>query len=554
KQVNAGHVGFQLGPRINASGRISDATIAVQLLRSHDLLRARETAVYLDAENRERQEIETVMLSEALAMLADFDGRRDQVIVLAKEGWHPGVIGIVASRLVEKFYCPAILISLDGGEGKGSGRSIQGFDLYQALQTCSDILVKFGGHRQAAGLTIKAGQVDKLRERLNSFARLLPQEFYRPRLHIDARVEGEQITPALIGELSKLEPFGYGNPNPVLRLDNLNLLDVRQVGKDHTHLKVKVKCGNRTFAGIGFGLGEHLGLLEQESTVEAAFTPVFNEYNGHKTIQLQLKDIRAAGLSSQPVQTLIANFHRLTSAEQDVLTLLAQGSSCSAPQNCSLLFPLTAAVNQVLAAGKASVVVYPRAALAKSIANLATRIFPQSGQTVPLFCVDKMVTLPEATGIFIIGNDSIAGDWARIEQLGANLGLIVLDSLDVPQPAKLDRQFPILRSQTSAELVQTMAPNRERLGRLYKLLASLNTTERRFLGAVLPQLAERLAENTEFVNIGLQIFEELHIIKRENSDSERIFYFQVPKEKLNLLNSSLYRQGLEVLQDYAGTA
>jgi len=294
EEIQTGHVVFILAPRINAVGRLGDAERAITLLATNQPDRARTIANFLNDENRRRQGIDETILREALELVEQtVDLEEDRAICLASDRWHPGVIGIVASRVVEKYYRPTVLIALEGDEGKGSGRSISGFNLYQALEDCQEHLIRFGGHKYAAGLTIEASKVSKLRGCLNTIAteRINP-ELMIPSLKIDIPIDLEQIGEPLLEELSELAPFGPQNMRPVLMASNLEVVGYpRVVGKNH--LKFKVRKNDRALDVIAFNQGGRLGDLQVgKPTLSLAFVLEENRWQGRSSLQLRAKDIK----------------------------------------------------------------------------------------------------------------------------------------------------------------------------------------------------------------------------------------------------------------------
>jgi single-stranded-DNA-specific exonuclease len=287
--VGAGQVGFRLAPRLNAAGRLDDAGRGVRLLLTADEAEARTLAEALDRENQARQVIERTMLEEALADGQAAVARGARGLVLARAGWHPGVVGIVAARLAERFHRPSVLIGLDGATGKGSGRSIEGFHLYDALAACRDHLARFGGHRHAAGVTVAAEQVDAFRGAFEAHAAAaLAEEQLVPRCRIDGWVEEGELTPRAAEDLERLGPFGAGHPEPVFALKSA-VGKARTVGAERQHLKLTV---GRGLDAIGFGLGGRAALCQ--GPVEVAFTLGFDDWDGLKRLQLRLRDLRAA--------------------------------------------------------------------------------------------------------------------------------------------------------------------------------------------------------------------------------------------------------------------
>jgi single-stranded-DNA-specific exonuclease len=292
--VSTGVVGFRLAPRINAGGRLADATQAVELLTTDDSARAEQLAADLDQENRNRQAIEQEILADAVRRVegdGDFAHRRS--IVLASSDWHPGVIGIVASRLVERFYRPAVLlaISSDTGIARGSGRSIRGLNLHEAFKVCGQSLEGFGGHRMAAGLSIRQERIPVFAEQFEAAVRAAtrPQDFV-PETTIDAELTLPEVGEALVEELGQLEPHGSSNPEPVFLSRNVTVVSRRTVGTNH--LKLSVRDGSRTLSAIGFGMAE--ASIAEGAALDILFSPERNEWNGTTSIQLRLRDLRQA--------------------------------------------------------------------------------------------------------------------------------------------------------------------------------------------------------------------------------------------------------------------
>jgi len=293
--VSTGVVGFRLAPRLNAGGRLADATRSVELLTTDDQARAAQLAAELDQENRARQAIELEILDDAVRQIeraADFADRRS--IVLASDDWHPGVIGIVASRLVERYYRPTVLIALDGaaGTGRGSGRSIRGVNLYEAFKTCRDSLEGFGGHRMAAGLSIRAEQVGAFGAQFEAAIRRVtqPGDFIQE-TRIDAELSLGDVNDGLLEDLARLEPYGPGNPEPVFLARGVTVVSHRIVGEKH--LKLYLRQEQRALSAIGFGMADTP--LEAGTTLDILFSPERNDWNGNTSIQLRVRDLRRAG-------------------------------------------------------------------------------------------------------------------------------------------------------------------------------------------------------------------------------------------------------------------
>ncbi len=292
KPLTAGRVGFVLAPRLNAAGRLGNALRAVELLTSESEREANVIARELEELNRRRQEIDRATLEEARRMLEGVDLDATYGVVLASEGWHPGVIGIVASRLVEDICRPVVLIALSAGEGKGSGRSIGAFDLHEGLVECHDLLLRFGGHRVAAGITIAPERLDDFAARFNRVAReRLTADQLVPEIRIDLELALSECTPRLVSLLRHFEPFGPGNPAPVIVAYDVCLVGPpRRVGEGHLKLRVRRDGGSLDL--IGWGMAALAADLDAGSRVDVAFRLEEDEWNGERRLQGVLVDIR----------------------------------------------------------------------------------------------------------------------------------------------------------------------------------------------------------------------------------------------------------------------
>jgi len=287
-EVTAAQVGFRLAPRVNAAGRLDDAGRGVRLLSTSDPAVADALAEELDRENRARQEIERLMLEEALSDAAERVSAGARGLVLSRPGWHPGVVGIVAARVVDRFHRPAVLVGVAGGVGKGSGRSISAFHLHDALAACAGNLVKFGGHRHAAGITIAPESIPAFREAFERHAAsVLREDDLVPHTRIDGWVDPETLDDRAATDLEKLAPFGAGNPEPVFGV-RARPSRARQVGAAGVHLKLALADRD----AIAFQMGDRLPLCA--GTVEAAVSLGFDDWDGMRRLQLRVRDLRAA--------------------------------------------------------------------------------------------------------------------------------------------------------------------------------------------------------------------------------------------------------------------
>jgi len=297
KTINAYNIGFVLAPRINAAGRLGDAGRVVKLFTTSDEREAFEIAGELNEENKCRQETESCILQEALETIKSHaDIEKDKVIVVSGESWHHGVIGIVASRIVDRFHRPCILISEENGAGKGSGRSIKGFNLFKALRECGSLLEKYGGHELAAGLALSMENFAAFRERINEYAdKVLKDEDLAPKIRIDTYVRGEDISIENAMELDLLAPFGTGNPTPVFANETLRIRSIRTVGGGkHLKLRLEFEGADVCTDAIGFNMGGCVDCINEGDIVEAAFSMEINTWNSLSSVQLNLRDIKLA--------------------------------------------------------------------------------------------------------------------------------------------------------------------------------------------------------------------------------------------------------------------
>ena len=304
KEIDGYHIGFVIGPRINAAGRMSTPDIAARLLLASDEAMADEArglAELLDSENLRRRAEEAAIVTEArTAVDSDPDIGSRSVIVVAGDGWHRGVIGIVASKLVDVTHRPAIVLSTDGDTAHGSCRSIPTFDLLAALESCADVMTKFGGHKQAAGLTIESSRISELRARINAYAdRQLQPDDLRPRLLIDGLLTFSSISEQLAADLAALGPFGIGNPRPVFRASSVEIVDGPRLLKER-HLKMSFRQGGKVIRGIAWRAADREAFVAaNRSAIDVAFSLEQDSWRGERYLQLSVADFRAPEASHE---------------------------------------------------------------------------------------------------------------------------------------------------------------------------------------------------------------------------------------------------------------
>lgn len=293
KALTSGRVGFVLAPRLNAAGRLGSALRGVDLLMTPSETEANPIARELEELNARRQEIDRATLDRARELVTQLDLGSTYGIVLAEQGWHPGVIGIVASRIVEEFGRPTVLVALDGDEGKGSGRSISAFDLHGGLAECSDLLRRFGGHRSAAGVTIATDRVAEFAARFNEVAASrLTEDDLVPELRVDLELPFEEANPELESLLRHLEPCGIGNPSPLLMSREVTVAaPPRTIGKDG--LKLLLHRDGRELVAIGWGMAPRAKELDVGMAIDIAYRLERDEFRGESRLQARLADFRS---------------------------------------------------------------------------------------------------------------------------------------------------------------------------------------------------------------------------------------------------------------------
>ncbi|NVO31521.1 single-stranded-DNA-specific exonuclease RecJ [Hymenobacter lapidiphilus] len=295
-ELNITSLVFGFSPRINAAGRMGDAKRAVAMLLADSADQAKEKAGIVDKTNQERRSVDTSTAKEALAMIEeDAALQAASSTVLFKPDWHKGVVGIVASRCIDKYYRPTVILTESNGKATGSARSVVGFDVHQAIEECAELLDQFGGHMYAAGLTLPLENVALFQQKFERIVagRITPEQLIPP-VDIDCTVALSDITPSFYKLLSQMEPFGPGNANPVFASENVTAApdSARIVGNSHLKIALTQNGGRNRLEAIGFGMGDHLERIQQGEPFSVCYNVEINEYRGVKSLQLKLKDIR----------------------------------------------------------------------------------------------------------------------------------------------------------------------------------------------------------------------------------------------------------------------
>ena len=294
--LTSGQIVFTIAPRINAVGRLGDAQRAVELLITNDKNQALELAKVLETENYQRRKIDEDTFESALEIVENsLDLTVDTAIILHQEKWHPGVIGIVASRLVEKYYRPTIMLTTVDGVAKGSARSISNFNIYEALKKCEDLLIHFGGHQAAAGLAVEVEKIDEFKLKFNQIVKeSMNEEDLLPEIHIDSKLKFSEITPKFLKIIDQFAPFGPGNMRPVFLSEDVEIVNTpRIVGMNHIILSLKQSCCDKVFDCIGFNMIDCLGTIRSCSALDIVYTIDKSVRDGRTFPQFKLKDIKA---------------------------------------------------------------------------------------------------------------------------------------------------------------------------------------------------------------------------------------------------------------------
>jgi single-stranded-DNA-specific exonuclease len=286
-------VSFKLAPRLNALGRIGTAMDCVDLLVSDDAARIGEILKLLEKSNRHRKGLEDDMFEQALAQV-EAAGGAESAVVVADERWHVGIVGIVAARLVDRYYRPAFVLAIEKGVARGSARSIEGLALHEALEDCHDLLLTHGGHAMAAGLSLEVGKLEAFRRKMvRHVARRLEPERLQPSLRVDDEVAVDEVTRPVVRELERLAPHGAGNPEPLLVASHVRVAgEPRLMGKKNGHLSLYIKQEGVAVRAVGFGMGELFEPVCRARTLSVAFTPQINEWQGRESVELHLKDVK----------------------------------------------------------------------------------------------------------------------------------------------------------------------------------------------------------------------------------------------------------------------
>lgn len=573
EKLTADHIGYILAPRINALGRLANAGKAVELLTTTEEALADAIASDLNGYNTERREVESRILAEAVDLVESEGMATDNVLVLAKNGWHHGVIGIVASRLVERYYRPVVMISLDEGIGKGSARSIPGFDLFSALQLCDDLLEAYGGHTMAAGLTIQEAAVPALRRRLNAVAGewLTPEDFV-PCLTADVEVSLDQLSLNLLEELTALEPFGEGNPVPIMVSRNVPLRSFRVVGKDGGHLSLGFATRTGEVRGIFFGRGDLESSLTGLTNLDIAYIPMVNEWNGSRSVQVNIQDIAVSSREMRVgfLARLAASVDRLDSGHayekihsvSDAHSYVAAASETEKPQERMMWYDgrgedKGAYLKSLLIGSTNQVVIWVnRPSYAVLLASNIQDAFPALAGSVTAWSH----RWPEALREEII-EENEQQPWRVVvtdapllpsDLVGPNPDFVVyhippeaawLDSLAL-QCEGHDGQLHLLYNESdkvqACRMLKSAWPDAEHLRMLYVAVSrAVGTNGKAEIGSLYSELSQRCRLLPTGIDRGLAVLADLGLCR---SESGSLAMKPAPEKKLDLCSSLTYNE------------
>ena len=311
--ISASRVTFGICPRINAAGRMGNAARAVELLCCDNMLEALKIADEIDKENSLRQQTEREIFEQAVKSIEENNYKYDRVIVVDGEGWHHGVVGIVASRICEKYGSPCIVISSDGQTAHGSGRSFEGFSLYDAIYSCKDLLTKFGGHSQAAGISINAQDIPEFRIAINAYAQKI--DLPVPVLNLDCRLNPSALTLDLSESLKQLEPYGFGNPAVLFGIYGVKINRITPIA-NNKHLRLLFTKGDNTFQTVMFGMNDKDFCFEVGDEVDIAVNVETNKFNGNDSVSVQIKAIRISGIDDDRLFYDISQYNNFMASKE----------------------------------------------------------------------------------------------------------------------------------------------------------------------------------------------------------------------------------------------
>jgi single-stranded-DNA-specific exonuclease len=571
-KIDTGKIGFAIAPRLNAAGRISRADHGVELLITDSVDRAKELANYLEEENSQRQNVEKDIQAAAEVVVAELDLSIAKVLVVVGEDWHPGVIGIVASRLVEKYYRPVFMISIRDGIGKASCRSIPAFDIYDALNQCSDLLLQFGGHRQAAGFSVLPEHIDELRVRLNHIANTtLTKADYVPVLTIDSLVSLDEMNAGFLEQLGCLEPYGMGNHSPVFACKDVAVKDIRTIGQEARHLKLKVSQKNVINEVVAWQMGGLVESIQFQENIDLAFFPEFNEWQGQRKIQLRAYDVRKFEMTD--IEKLYASHHNSnkqpSSLEDccvdDSSTLLCnkeQQNDCILKDHRNSEDKFKYLLDIIKKQEKALVFVNtPQEAfeLAQKIRNCLSEYKDRVAfyhSRLDIKWQGKIETWFKEDGLTVVCTTLFSKEFSKVDDIRHILVYCLpLNMQNLVRQCRLvgcdgkHSYIHLLFSRKDVKdnqlLLQELRPDRLVIGQIYVVLkyCEATATDSEVVAKAWEKYQVAISEAS--VSAAIKILEELKLIQCQLVELKRkITILPAPKEKLQIEKSDTFRQGI----------
>jgi len=525
QKVTSSDVAFRMAPRINAGGRLALASRGVELLTTRKADTAREIAAELDGDNTKRREIEMEIFQQADALVRrEIDFRTERAVVVCGEGWNPGVIGLAASRIVEKYKWPTILLAEENGVCVGSARSIPGVDIHQAMSACRDLFIRFGGHAQAAGLTIEKKNVPAFKKRLTEaiYAQCSPEAFI-PTEEYDLELELGEITEELIDAFSAMQPTGFGNPAPVFCLRGVQTADVRTIGKDGAHLRMRLHQNGEMRNAIGFRMGDRVDSMPE--TIEAVVTLSVNVWQDKRSVQCELRSLQPF----MPAKAFLVECQR-REAELTNVFMPTLCIGCEKPERLPERMTLEQAKallsNELLTGYQGAILcVHTLSALKMVSVHMAlirAQLDYAIGQLSDIRVFNTLVMTPE---------------WEKIDC--DPKAIIALDGfLSDGERACVMSRFPQARvmevtdlTRHHAEMAARLLPEDDQMRSLFKVLRRLEKVE---YSTALLSAETGLSESS--VLCAMRVFEELNLLKMSMNP---LHYRLLPSGKVSLEDSRL---------------
>lgn len=501
KKVTSSDVAFRMAPRINAGGRLALASRGVELLTTRKMETASEIAAELDSDNTKRREIEMAIFTQADELVRkEIDFRHERAVVVSAQGWNPGVIGLAASRIVEKYKWPAILLSEDNGVCVGSARSIPGVDIHQAMATCRDLFIRFGGHAQAAGLTIEKKNLPEFKRRLTEAIRTqCSPEVFIPTEEYDIELELSEVTEELIDAFSAMQPTGFGNPAPVFCVRGVKTAEARAIGKDGSHLRMRLVQDGEMRNAIGFRMGDLVANMPE--TIEAIVTLSVNVWQEKRSVQCELRSLQAY----VPAKAFLVECQRRQAELTDgfMQTMTLQRNVQSGRIELMTLENAKNTLSGELLKGYQGTIlcVHTLSALKKMSVHMAlmrTQVDYAIGRLADIRVFNTMVMTPdwekiECEPTAIVAMDGFLNDGERDQVLRRFPHARVIEVVDEMRP--------------SADMAQRLLPSDDQLRAVYRVLRRFEKAE-----YSLTLLSAETGVSEDSILCAMRIFEELNLL------------------------------------------